>query len=185
MPLEFYQLLLTKKLGQSRPAKAEISMGPLPWCCFALSVTEIDSHPPQAEKDADSLKTSQNCNCDWAPRRADYFKCHLNRNLLCMKLLSQVLIVSLSSCLHPKYFAVLWEQNRNCPGKYSFRFWCWMYVPYVWENSNLMICLLTFEFSKFARKVWSWDNKLSLCSKMCSANLAHARRPLICIICNF
>ena len=70
MPLEFYQLLLTKMLSQSRPAKAEISMGPLPWRCFALNFTQCDwnwlhpTHPPQAEKDADSWKTSQNCNCD-------------------------------------------------------------------------------------------------------------------------
>ena len=43
MPLEFYQLLLTKMLSQSRPAKAEISMGPLPWCCYALNCTEFCS----------------------------------------------------------------------------------------------------------------------------------------------
>ena len=105
MPLEFYQLLLTKMLSQSRPAKAEISMGPLPWCCFALNFAQCDWNwptPPQAEKDADSLKTSQNCNCDWAPKWDHYFECHLTWNLLCMKLLSQVLIVSPSSlCLYP------------------------------------------------------------------------------------
>ena len=38
--------------------------------CFALNFTQCDwnwlhpTHPPQAEKDADSWKTSQNCNCD-------------------------------------------------------------------------------------------------------------------------
>ena len=46
MPLEFYQLLLTKMLSQSRPAKAEISMGPLPWCCFALNFTQCDWNWP-------------------------------------------------------------------------------------------------------------------------------------------
>ena len=47
MPLEFYQLLLTKMLSQSRPAKAEISMGPLPWCCFALNQCDWNWPTPQ------------------------------------------------------------------------------------------------------------------------------------------
>ena len=81
--------------------------------------------------------------------------------LLCMKMLSQVLIVLPSS----KILAILSEQNRNRPGKYQFQISTFLLLDVctlcLRKNSHLMICLLTFEF-KFARKVWSWDNKLSL-----------------------